>query len=92
MDVYNEEGFDGIINKLLGLDAEMIDKIVDINEGKIPKWKKITLIPSFVKMVNDVWKKIPDVITFLKILNQDIPEVSSTLEELGYISELRQRC
>ena len=56
------------------------------------KYRSGTLIPSFVKMVNDVWKKIPDVITFLKILNQDIPEVSSTLEELGYISELRQRC
>lgn len=38
VDVYNEEGFDGIINELLGLDAEMIDKTVDINEGKIPKW------------------------------------------------------
>ncbi|GAB3803730.1 DUF6792 domain-containing protein [Virgibacillus kimchii] len=83
--VYNEEGFDGFIRELTGIDGAFIDDMIEY-EG----WDYVQNLPGlvtdFAVMARDIRDKLPQVINYVQMLYTQLPAILDTLHDLDYIT------
>lgn len=84
---YNNEGFDGVVAAMTGVDLQLIDRLMDY-EGS---WKDIKetpqLISQAISTIRDMKKKIPETLKHLSIIQQNLDPILSVMVKHGYVSE-----
>ncbi|MGM9949958.1 MAG: DUF6792 domain-containing protein [Lysinibacillus sp.] len=84
---YNNEGFDGAVAAMTGVDLKLIDRLLE-NDGL---WGYIKdspqIITQAVSMVGSMRKKIPELLTHLSVIHKNLDPILSAMVKHGYVSQ-----
>lgn len=87
--VYNEEGFDGFLRELTGVNGQLIDDILTY-EG----FDYVKNIPYLIKegsaMIKDMKEKVPIVLGHIKALRDNIEPILDTFVSLDYMTQMEK--
>lgn len=90
---YGEEGFDGLLLELTGVDAELVDQIIDVYIKKDEDYgvaKKINLLMKGYSTLKEMSTKIPAFLSMLHRIREELPAVLELLIAHGYITEVEK--
>ncbi|MBU5465515.1 flagellar protein FlgN [Virgibacillus sp. MSJ-26] len=84
-DIYNSDGFDGLLQSLTGINPDIIDLMTGTETDKEYKFYEVGY--DFVKMINDSIKKVPVALEHIKNLYTQARPIINSLVDLGYLDK-----
>lgn len=86
-EIYNADGFDGLIRALTGIEPELIDEIIEFQTTGFRMGHIISFPLNLVKSLRNVKNKLPKLLTLLKGIQKHLPNILPVLVEHGYLSK-----
>ncbi|KGR82920.1 DUF6792 domain-containing protein [Lysinibacillus odysseyi] len=84
---YNNEGFDGAVAAMTGIDLKLIDKVME-NDGF---WDHVKDAPQIISegipMLQNMSKKIPELLTHLSVIHKNLDPILSAMVKHGYVNQ-----
>src|SRR5690625_501390 len=84
-DIYNSDGFDGLLQSVTGINPDIIDLMTGTETDKEYKFYEVGY--DFVKMINDSIKKVPVALEHIKNLYTQARPIINSLVDLGYLDK-----
>jgi len=81
-DPYNEEGIEGILHQLLGIDLQKVEEFTEAST-----FKKIRMAGEMHSMIQEIREKAPELIKMIEAIRGELPDILNALVKTGYITE-----
>lgn len=84
-DVYNEKGFDGVVQAMMGVDIAFIESLQGYDTMDY-LWHAGDIVSKANHMLDDMKVKIPELMKNVAILYKNLDPIFSVFVELGYVT------
>ncbi|MED4968991.1 DUF6792 domain-containing protein [Parageobacillus toebii] len=84
-DVYNEKGFDGVVQAMMGVDIAFIESLQGYDTMDY-LWNAGDIVSKANHMLSDMKVKIPELMENVAILYKNLDPIFSVFVELGYVT------